>query len=360
MRTMGAKMSRVTSTDAVAVRPLALRATATSMLVPSLRGTVVAKEPPDTLAATPLTDTMDTPSDTEPETATWASAVRRSGAGAWISTARSDESSWKATDPEPRLPTRSRTVARSATGPSARSESGRQRAPPSRAVQSAARGAPLAASARLARSIPPGSSRLSSTAGRRSSTKLPAAGAVTATDGGVASRITATAAATGLPATSAAETGIVLAPEVSIHGQVKAPPANGAGTEPHTAPATPDSESVTMPVTVRSGAENRAPRVGEAICTSGGVLSRLTVTLAVAELPAWSVAVPETVWPSPSVVTVTGSGQVAMPLPVSLQRKVTVTSVLFQPAALGAGEAVAWMAGGWLSPLPGTSSTRRN
>ncbi len=55
------------------------------------------------------------------------------------------------------------------------------------------------------------------------------------------------------------------------------------------------------------------------------------------------------VWPAPSVVIVTGAGQVRMPLPPSSQMKLTVTSVLFHPAAFGAGVRVALIVGGIVS-----------
>jgi len=48
---------------------------------------------------------------------------------------------------------------------------------------------------------------------------------------------------------------------------------------------------------------------------------------------------------------VVGGGQLAIPLPVSVQLKVTVTSLLCQPAALAAGVAVATICGGVLSRL---------
>src|SRR5271168_3163224 len=81
----------------------------------------------------------------------------------------------------------------------------------------------------------------------------------------------------------------------------------------------------------------------------GGVLSRLTMTLAVAVLPALSVAVPLMVWFAASVETTMGAGQTAMPEPESEHVKVTVTLELFQPLALGAGAATAVIVGGVLS-----------
>src|SRR5438552_15444864 len=69
----------------------------------------------------------------------------------------------------------------------------------------------------------------------------------------------------------------------------------------------------------------------------GGVLSMLIpVTVAVALVPAWLTAVPGTVCPVPSAVTVVGLGQVAMPDCASAQVKVTVTLLLFQPLPFAA------------------------
>ena len=73
----------------------------------------------------------------------------------------------------------------------------------------------------------------------------------------------------------------------------------------------------------------------------GEVLSMLSVTVIGVLLPARSTAERVTVCPAPSVLTVTEAGQVAMPLPLSSHVKLTVTSVLFHPAAFGAGEVVA-------------------
>ncbi len=93
--------------------------------------------------------------------------------------------------------------------------------------------------------------------------------------------------------------------------------------------------------------------------TVGAVLSSLTVAEAVAELPALSVAVPETSVPLVSVLTVLeaeaglvpSATQLLTPEPpaLSAQAKVTVASVLFQPAALGTGDTLALIVGGVLS-----------
>ena len=66
----------------------------------------------------------------------------------------------------------------------------------------------------------------------------------------------------------------------------------------------------------------------------------MIVTLAVAVSPIASVAVPVTFWLAPSVFRVWGPGQETGGAPPE-QENVTVTGVLFQPAELDAGEAVA-------------------
>src|SRR5262245_23066263 len=64
------------------------------------------------------------------------------------------------------------------------------------------------------------------------------------------------------------------------------------------------------------------------------------VWLAEAELPSASVAVPLITWFAPSAVTVCGAGHETGGAP-PVQTKVTVTGLLFQPAAFGAGKAEA-------------------
>jgi hypothetical protein len=80
----------------------------------------------------------------------------------------------------------------------------------------------------------------------------------------------------------------------------------------------------------------------------GAVLSMFSVTLVLAVLPALSTACPEMVWWAPSVLSVAGGGQLAIPEVASLHVKVTVTVVLFHPAALAAGLASAVITGGSL------------
>src|ERR1041385_7288786 len=70
------------------------------------------------------------------------------------------------------------------------------------------------------------------------------------------------------------------------------------------------------------------------------------VALALTELPTASVAVPVIIWFAPSVLTVCGPGQETGGAP-PVQTKLTVTGVLFHPAAFGAGatDATTWSGG---------------
>ena len=88
----------------------------------------------------------------------------------------------------------------------------------------------------------------------------------------------------------------------------------------------------------------------------GRLLSMLSVTDAAAWLPATSTAVPVTTWPAPSVLTVMGSGHRAMPLPPSVHVKLTLTSLLFQPAAFADGLTTALIVGRLLSMLSVTDT----
>src|SRR5262249_50453179 len=80
--------------------------------------------------------------------------------------------------------------------------------------------------------------------------------------------------------------------------------------------------------------------------TVGGVLSRLIASVTVTALPPISRAVPDTVCFAPSVVTGTGKEHEVTRIPE--QAKLTVTFVLFQPAAFGALSGLAVMASGAL------------
>jgi hypothetical protein len=86
--------------------------------------------------------------------------------------------------------------------------------------------------------------------------------------------------------------------------------------------------------------------VGEMFAvTVGGVLSSLIMTEAVAVAPAASVTVPVTGMFDPCVVTTVGEGQVTIGAPPGVQVKLTVTGLLFHPAAFGAGVTIGVMVG---------------
>src|SRR5262245_29498577 len=122
--------------------------------------------------------------------------------------------------------------------------------------------------------------------------------------------------------------------------------------------ATPDRPSVAVNVTTTDELfQPSAFGDGAAeACTAGAVLSVFSGTLAVAALPAWSRAVPDTTCPAPSVVTVTGAGHDATPEPGSEHVNVTTTFELFHPPAFGAGETAVCIVGGASSTDP-TMST---
>src|SRR5687768_8502669 len=86
----------------------------------------------------------------------------------------------------------------------------------------------------------------------------------------------------------------------------------------------------------------------------GSDVSMFNVTEAVATLPALSVTVRETVWFAPSPLMVAGSGQDSTPAPASPHSNDTTTALLFQPSALGAGDAAAVIVAAVLSTLTTT------
>ena len=105
--------------------------------------------------------------------------------------------------------------------------------------------------------------------------------------------------------------------------------------------STPDSASPQLNVTVTFELfQPLALAAGDALpLTVGGVLSTDTeVVLAVVELPTLSKPVPVTGCEAPSVETTWSPGQLATPDAASPQVKLTVTSVLFQPFELAAGD----------------------
>ena len=116
----------------------------------------------------------------------------------------------------------------------------------------------------------------------------------------------------------------------------------------------PDSPSLPEKLTVTSVLFHPyAFAVGvRAALAVGGVLSMLIpVTAAFAELPARSVQVPFADWLAPSLDRIVGEGGLpaANPDSESLQVKLTVTSLLFQPLAFAAGEGDPLMLGSVLS-----------
>jgi len=153
------------------------------------------------------------------------------------------------------------------------------------------------------------------------------------------------------PATSVATTGMVFAPETSVTEQLKALLCRTAAVPLHVVEAIPERASEAVPVSCTVAVLTVELLAGEAMVNDGGVLSILRETEVLALLPALSVAVPLTTWLAPSVVTVTGAGHVATPEELSVQVNVTVTFVLFHPAALDAGETWAVITGGTLSVL---------
>lgn len=119
---------------------------------------------------------------------------------------------------------------------------------------------------------------------------------------------------------------------------------------------TPDSPSLPVNDTVTSVLFHPlALGDGEADADAlGGVLSMwIPPTVVEPELPAWSEQEPAADWLAPSVVTITSAEVVpaAGPESASLQLKLTVTSVLFQPKPFAAGDGVPVTVGGVLSIL---------
>ena len=77
----------------------------------------------------------------------------------------------------------------------------------------------------------------------------------------------------------------------------------------HVRVVTPESASLTAPLTDNCAVLNTLPSAGEETLKVGDVLSRLIVALAVALLLDVSVTVPVTCWFEPSVLTMMGEGQ---------------------------------------------------
>jgi hypothetical protein len=116
--------------------------------------------------------------------------------------------------------------------------------------------------------------------------------------------------------------------------------------------AIPESASEQVKLTVALGPKiiPFAFGAGETVALiTGGVSSIFSVIEVLPLKPATSVTVPEAVWFAPSVLTVCGCGQLVTGEADGVHWNVTVTGVLFQPAALAAGAAVAVMLGGAVS-----------
>src|SRR5581483_5695400 len=137
------------------------------------------------------------------------------------------------------------------------------------------------------------------------------------------------------PATSTASTVMVFDPGPRLTEQLNAPLCTSAAVPLQVALAIPESVSLTLPFTASVEVLETELLAGEAMLTTGGVLSSFTVVVAEALLPATSVDVPVTAWFALSVVTSCATGHTATPDNASEHWKDTVTSVLFHPAALG-------------------------
>jgi len=117
--------------------------------------------------------------------------------------------------------------------------------------------------------------------------------------------------------------------------------------------ATPDSASEHVKVIV-TGTVVLMPLefgAGETVYVIvGGVSSILTLAHIGSDMfPAASTACPQKDWFAPCVATAIGGGHVLTPDPESAQVNVTVTLVLFQPAAFGAGNTEAAIVGAIVS-----------
>src|SRR5687768_6858269 len=154
-----------------------------------------------------------------------------------------------------------------------------------------------------------------------------------------------------LPATSVAVSVSVLSPLTSGGAQSRTPFAPRTDAPLHVAAAMPESASMAVPLSAAGETSVVAPGSGEVIVTTGAMVSMLSNTDAVAVLPARSCAAPLTLWPAPSDEIVTGCEHEPTVDRLSVQTKLTVTSVRFHPALLAAGAGAAAIAGGVLSML---------
>lgn len=109
--------------------------------------------------------------------------------------------------------------------------------------------------------------------------------------------------------------------------------------------ASPERISEVLPEIEIDEVVKVAPLDDDVILSTGPVLSMLRVFVTEAVWPALSVAVPVTIWFAPSVLTVCAAGQVTGAAP-PVHAKLTLTLVLFHPAELGVGDALAVTAKG--------------
>jgi hypothetical protein len=142
---------------------------------------------------------------------------------------------------------------------------------------------------------------------------------------------------------------IKLASGVSVTLQLKLLPFMSAGTPLQLTLDRPENASDAVPLTLIGEAKTFAPVTGEITATLGAVLSSFIVTDTEAVFPALSMAVPTTIWPPVSEEMTIGSLQKAIPLSLSAHVNVTVGSLLFHPAAFGAGDTLAVIVGGTAS-----------
>ena len=92
------------------------------------------------------------------------------------------------------------------------------------------------------------------------------------------------------PTPSVARTAMLFEPSARPISHVKSDPVSTAGALLHVTLPTADSSSVAVPVTVIGDALNVAPFAGDVITRLGGALSSVTVSVALDEFPARSVA----------------------------------------------------------------------
>lgn len=167
--------------------------------------------------------------------------------------------------------------------------------------------------------------------------------------GGLFENVTFSFAEAVLPARSVACTVIALFPCERVSKQLNEPTETLAGTPLQDTAATPERASDTAPLRVTDDEETVAPFAGDEMLTTGGVRSRLTVVVVEFDSPATSVTVPVTDCACPSALKVCGAEHVEIAEALGTHRKLTVTALLFQPLAFGAGETTAVIEGGTVS-----------